>query len=120
MVKLLFTKNPDNGKRVPVVVAAADIDVTGVELSRGDVEGNSQALNADVSFDTSVNLPKPRQEYDFEVTLHVLTENHVVPMMTGTPITSVRDLQKPWDLASTSGGHGEIHAVLVKTVLREL
>jgi hypothetical protein len=41
-------------------------------------------------------------------------------MMTGTPITSMGDLQKPWDLASTSGGQGDIHAVLVKTVLLEL
>lgn len=120
MVKLLIATNPDNGNRVPVVVDTTDVDVKSVKIFRGDVEGNSQALNADVTFDTSVPLPQPHQDYDLEVTVHVLTDGHVVPMMTGTPITSMADLQQPWDLASASGGLGDIQAVLVKTVLREL
>jgi hypothetical protein len=119
MVKLLFTTNPDNGNQVPVILDTSSIDVTGVTLSRGSVEGNSRALNADVSFDTSVNVPKPGVERQFDVRLHVLTEGHVVPMTEGMTIKSVGELQKPWDLASTSGGHGDIHAVLVKTILHE-
>ena len=117
MYKLLFTTNPDNKNQVPVILDTTDVEITSVALSRGSVEGNSRALQADVTFDTSVDLPKQGQEHMLEVFLHVLTEEHTVPMMEFMTINSASELKEVWDMASVSGGHGDIHAVVVKTAL---
>lgn len=118
MVKTLHIPDPDSSKLIPVTVDAPNVDVIAVTLSRGDVEGNSRALMADVVFDTSVKLPKPGQEYEFDVEVDVSTDGHEVRMRDGRPITSITELQDPWDLASTSGGHGDIQSVSVRTILR--
>lgn len=117
MVKLLFTKNPDSEENIPVVLDTSDVEVTKVTLYRRSVEGNSSALNADVSFDVTEEVPNPGEQYLVDVHLYVLTADHAVPMTDAFRITSIADLQKPWDMASTSGGSGDVHAVFVKTVL---
>lgn len=118
MIKTISTTNPDNGQPIKVYVDAPNVDVLAVTLSRGDVEGNSRALMADVTFGPVVNAPKGRKDYDFSVELDVTTDGHVVPMRDGNTNTSITDLQKPWDLASTSGGHGDIQSVSVRTILQ--
>ena len=117
MIKLLQTQNPDDATKIPVVLDASDVGVTGVTLSRASVEGNPRALNADVSFDKSLRLPEEGREHQLRVELYVLTEGHVAIMTDSQPLKSIGDLEASWDLATTSGGHGDIHAVLVKTFL---
>lgn len=117
MVKLLFTQNPDTKENIPVVLDTSDVEVTSVALCRGNVEGNSSALKADISFDTTQEVPEPGKTHLVDVHLYVLTADHVVPMSDALSIKYIAELQKPWDMASASGGIGDVHAVFVKTVL---
>ncbi|MET3509871.1 hypothetical protein [Plantibacter flavus] len=118
MVKLLQTNNPDGGPRIPVVVdiRSGSVDVTKVEITRGDNEGSTRAFHAAVGFDTSAALFPEGASRGFYVEVYVLTEGWVATMQDVLTVEKESDIGKSWDdLVTTSGGDGPIHAVLVKT-----
>ncbi|AQX81781.1 hypothetical protein BWO91_19110 [Plantibacter flavus] len=118
MVKLLKTANPDGGPSIPVVVEirSGSVDVTHVEITRGENEGSTRAFHAAVGFDTSTASFPTGASRTFYVEVHVLTEHWVATMQDAMTVEKEPDIAKSWDdLATTSGGDGAIHAVLVKT-----
>lgn len=98
---------------IDVVVNWTGVDVTHVELSRAENDGNPRALQAKVTFAPGVTFPANATQFD--VDLVIKTANHDVPMMEGLPVSSLADLQKetqsPWVMNSTSEGDGEILSV---------
>jgi predicted secreted protein len=118
----LTANDPDapNGPRIPVTVDWRDVPVTRVDLSRVDVEGNSQALQATVEFGPLASFPPSATDFDVEVDIE--TADHLVRIREGLPISSRADLQKEiqkaWEIASSSGGIGQISSVEVRTIVR--
>jgi len=118
MVKLLHTNDPDTQASIPVVTDTSAIEITAVRLYRGSVEGNSTALNADVSFDTTAALPYEGERHFLEVYVYVLNAKHIAVMRETMEIKSIADLKEDWDMKTvSSGGTGGFPAVFVKTVL---
>lgn len=117
MVKLLRTQNPDDGTSLPVVVDSSEVEIAAIKLFRANVEGNPQALNADVSFGASAELGQGGHDRLLDVFLFVLTDGHVATMRDSMVVKAASDLQKPWDMATVSAGSGPIRAVFVKTLL---
>lgn len=124
MITTLSTQDPDNpGNQITVTVDWAHVPVTAVTLARGDVEGNSRALKANITFGAAAGVPAGATDFDVEVDVETAgrtagIEGHTVRMRDGLPLTSPRDLQGTWDMGSSSGGDGNILAVTVRTIVR--
>lgn len=127
MITTLSTQDPDNpgnpGKKITVTVDWAHVPVSAVTLTRGDVEGNSRALKANITFGAAAGVPAGATDFDVEVDVETAgrtaeIEGHTVRMRDGLPIASPEDLQGTWDMGSTSGGDGNILAVTVRTIVR--
>lgn len=118
----LTANDPDdpNGQPISVSVDWKDVPVTGVVLSRVDVEGNTNALQAEIEFGPLASFPATATDFDVEVDIH--TSGHTVRIREGLPISSATDLQKEiqkaWEIASSSGGTGQITSVEVRTIIR--